>query len=50
MKMKGIFRWVLGHAYDYNLKIDGKILSEQPEFQAGWQTESFNLTSEYPIF
>ena len=33
----------LGHAYDCNFKIDGKMLSEQPDFQACWQKESLAL-------
>lgn len=40
----------LGHAYDYNFKIDGKMLSEQPEFQTCWQTESLTLLPDIPYF
>lgn len=33
----------LGHAYDYNSKIGGKMLSEQSVFQACWQEDSSAL-------
>ena len=33
----------LGHAYDFNTKIRGKMLSEQADFQAFWQDESLAL-------